>query len=185
MFNFALMENYIFTSERLGFRSWKTSDINLLFELNSNDEVMRYFPSTQTKSQTEAFITRMQEQYERNSFCYFAVEVLESKEFIGFIGLSEQTYEIDFNPSIDIGWRLHPNHWGKGYASEGAKACLKYAFDILKINEIVSVAPLINTPSILVMERIGMKKVKKFKHPLLKAYPKLAICVLYKKLRKL
>lgn len=173
------MENYLFTSERLGFRNWKTTDVDALFELNSNEEVMRYFPSTQTKIQAEAFIKRMQEQFSKNNFCYFAVEVLESNEFIGFVGLSEQTYEIDFNPSIDIGWRLHPKHWGKGYATEGAKTCLQYAFNNLKIKEIVSIAPTINIPSITVMKRIGMKKAKEFVHPLLKEYPKLETCVLY------
>ncbi|CAL2103248.1 GNAT family N-acetyltransferase [Tenacibaculum sp. 190130A14a] len=173
------MENYLFTSDRLGFRNWKTSDIDELFELNSNEEVMRYFPSTQTKNQAKAFIQRMREQFDKNNFCYFAVETIETKEFIGFIGLSEQTYEIDFNPSIDIGWRLHPRHWGKGYATEGAKACLKHAFKTLKIKEIVSVAPAINIPSITVMEKIGMTKTKEFTHPLLKEFPKLENCVLY------
>jgi len=172
--------NYIFTSERLGFRNWQLDDIDALFEMNSNEEVMRYFPTTSTKSQCEDFITRMQNQFQKNNFCYFAVEVLGSNEFIGFIGLCEQTYEIDFNPSIDIGWRLLPNFWGKGYATEGAKQCLHYAFNTLKLDEIVSVAPLINLTSITVMEKIGMQKIKTFDHPYLKKDPNLETCVLYK-----
>ena len=173
------MKNYLFTSERLGFRNWKTSDVNSLFELNSNNEVMRYFPAIQTKTQSESFIQRMQEQFQKNGFCYFAVEVIETQEFIGFIGISEQTYEIDFNPSIDIGWRLHPKFWRKGYATEGAKKCLEFAFKELNIKEIVSVAPTINIPSITVMKKIGMEKIKDFKHPLLKAHSELEMCSLY------
>lgn len=171
--------DYIFTSERLRFRNWKTSDIDFLFEMNSNKDVMRYFPTTQTREQCEDFINRMQQQFEKNKFCYFATEILETEELIGFIGLSEQAYEADFNPSVDIGWRLHPNFWGKGFATEGAKTCLQYGFNIIKLDEIVSVAPKINTPSIAVMEKIGMKKIKEFEHPFLIDYPNLNPCVLY------
>ncbi|WP_431166513.1 GNAT family N-acetyltransferase [Tenacibaculum halocynthiae] len=174
------MQNYLFTSKRLGFRNWKLSDIDDLFEINSNIEVMKYFPSTVTKEDCEKFIHRMQQQYIKNKFCYFAVEVIDTKQFIGFIGISEQTYEADFNPSIDIGWRLSPKFLGKGYATEGALQCLSYAFVQLKLPEIISVAPQINTPSITVMERIGMKKIKEFNHPLLSSFQEIEKCVLYK-----
>ncbi|OSY89410.1 GNAT family acetyltransferase [Tenacibaculum holothuriorum] len=175
------MKNYIFTSERLGFRNWKNSDIDFLFELNSNKEVMKYFPSTQTKEQCEAFMNRMQNLYYKTKFCYFLVEELTTQKSIGFIGLSEQTYKADFNPSIDIGWRLHPDFWNKGYATEGAKASLLYGFQQLKLKEIVSVAPIINAPSISVMNKIGMEKVNEFNHPLLAEFPNLEKCVLYRK----
>lgn len=175
------MSDYIFTSERLGFRNWKATDLDNLFEINSNDRVMQYFPSKLKESDNRNFIERMQKMYTEEGFCYFAVELLNTNEFIGFIGLSKQTYQIDFNPSIDIGWRLHPFFWGKGYASEGAEACLNYAFNKLNIKKIVSVAPKINIPSITVMIKIGMQKVKDFKHPLLKEYPNLQTCVLFKK----
>ncbi|MCF2875104.1 MULTISPECIES: GNAT family N-acetyltransferase [unclassified Tenacibaculum] len=174
------MQNYLFTSNRLGFRNWTDSDLDALHEINSNPEVMRYFPTILKKEQTLDFIHRMQKQFNEKKLCYFAVEIIETKEFIGFIGLSEQTYAADFNPSIDIGWRLHPNFWGKGYATEGAKRCLEYGFSQLKLKEIVSVAPIVNTPSIIVMEKINMKKVKEFKHPLLGNFPKIEACVLYK-----
>lgn len=175
------MQDYLFTSKRLGFRNWEISDINYLFEINSNIEVMKYFPSTISKEDCEKFIHRMQQQFIKNKFCYFAVDILETKQFIGFIGISEQTYEASFTPSTDIGWRLSPNFWGKGYATEGAKKCIEYGFNILGLNEIVSVAPIVNTPSITVMKKIGMTKKEEFKHPLLKDYPALENCVLYTK----
>lgn len=173
------MNDYIFTSARLGFRNWTATDLPKLQTINSNEEVMRFFPSTQTEQHTADFITRMQEQYAKTQFCYFAVEIITTKELIGFIGLSEQTYEADFNPSIDIGWRLDPKFWGRGYASEGASQCLTYAFDVLQLDQIVSVAPTVNLPSIGVMQKIGMKFVKEFKHPLLPDFPQIESCVLY------
>lgn len=174
------MQNYLFTSNRLGFRNWKKSDVDTLHEINSNEEVMRYFPKTQNKEQTLDFIHRMQKQFNDKKLCYFAVEIIDTKELIGFIGLSEQTYAADFNPSIDIGWRLHPKFWGKGYATEGAKRCIEYGFSQLNLKEIISVAPIINIPSITVMEKIKMKKVKEFQHPLLTSFPKIEACVLYR-----
>ncbi len=174
------MNSYIFTSENLGFRNWKASDLDELYRLNSNTEVMRFFPSTATKEQCEQFILRMQKQLETHQYCYFATEKKETQEFIGFVGLSLQTYKADFNPSTDIGWRLLPDFWGNGYATEGAKRCLSYGFETLKLPEIVSVAPSINITSIKVMEKIGMQKASTFNHPLLKEYPNLESCVLYK-----
>ena len=174
------MENkYIFTSERLGFRNWTSSDLDNMAEINAIAKVMEYFPSTQTLEQTKVFIERMQESFERTGFCYFAVEKLEDGKLIGFIGLNEQKFEADFTPCIDIGWRLHPNAWKKGYATEGAKACLYYAFEVLKLNKIYAFTPVINLKSEQVMKRIGMKKVKHFNFPLFANDERLKECVLY------
>jgi RimJ/RimL family protein N-acetyltransferase len=178
-----LNNKYIFTSQRLGFRNWKFSDTDKLFALNSDEEVMEFFPSLPSLEQTKNFIERMQSQFEKNDFCYFAVDVLETEEFIGFIGITEQNFEADFTPCIDIGWRLDKKYWNKGYANEGAKRCLEFAFVELKnrieIESIKATAPKINLKSRKVMEKIGMNYVKEFKHPALENDVRLEICVLY------
>ena len=171
---------YIFTSERLGFRNWKESDLELMYEINSDEDVMEFFPSTPTKLQTLEFINRMQNQFIKNGFCYFAVEKLENNEFIGFIGLSEQNYEADFTPCIDIGWRIKKSEWNKGLATEGAKKCLDFAFKNLQLLEICSVAPIINEKSQRIMQKIGMTKYYEFNHSLLNEFPHLQTCALYK-----
>jgi RimJ/RimL family protein N-acetyltransferase len=117
-------KSYLFTSERLGFRNWIASDIDRMSEINSDKKVMEFFPCVQSNEQTKLFVKRMQKHFDRTDFCYFAVDVLKSAELIGFIGLAEQTFEADFTPCVDIGWRLHTSAWNKGYATEGAKACL-------------------------------------------------------------
>jgi RimJ/RimL family protein N-acetyltransferase len=174
-----MQEKYLFTSERLGFRNWKESDIPKMFEISSDPIVMKHFPAIQSLQYTADFITRMQAQFLKNSYCYFAVELLQTQEFIGFIGLCEQTYEANFNPATDIGWRLHPHFWNQGYATEGARACLHYAFQTIHLKKVVSVATKGNIPSISVMKKIGMTKVKEFKHPSLTDFPELIDCVLY------
>ena len=112
-------------------------------------------------------------------YCYYAVEILGTKDLIGFIGIAYQDYEADFTPCIDIGWRLTTSVWGKGYATEGAKACLDHAFQQLAVDKIYAVAPITNIPSIHVMQKIGMQPVKTFHHPRLTNFPPLRQCVLY------
>ena len=147
---------------------------------NSDENVMEFFPSIPTKEQTTEFIKRMKKQFEDNGFCYFAVDKLEGNEFIGFIGLSKQTYDAAFTPCIDIGWRIKSNEWNKGFATEGAKKCLDYAFNDLKIEKIYSIAPKANIKSEYIMAKIGLKKQYEFEHPLLINNDQLKTCVLYK-----
>ncbi|MBD3907140.1 GNAT family N-acetyltransferase [Chryseobacterium sp. Ch-15] len=174
------IENYIFTSQRLGFRNWKSTDIEDLYEINSDKRVMEFFPNVATKKQTVEFVERMQTQFINKGFCYFAVDKLENNEFIGFIGLSEQTFDAEFTPCIDIGWRIKFSEWNKGFATEGAKRCLEYAFNDLKIKNIYSTAPKINLKSERVMLKLGLKKQYEFEHSLLKNDCRLRNCVLYK-----
>ena len=172
-------DNYFFTSHRLGFRNWRDSDIPVVAEMNADPEVMKFFPGLKSYKESAAFVARMQNQFNEKAYCYFAVDKLDDGEFIGFIGLSDQTYKASFTPCVDIGWRLSRNAWGNGYATEGAKACLGYAFDVLNMKEIYSVAPIINLPSIAVMEKIGMEKMEEFAHPLLLDDERLRECVVY------
>lgn len=174
-----MTSKYLFKSKRLGFRTWTNSDLVPMSHINSDSEVMQFFPKTQTQDDTANFIERMQNSYAKNGFCYFAVDRLEKDELIGFIGLSIQTFEADFTPITDIGWRLSRKYWGKGFATEGAKRCLDYAFDSHKLDKVFSTAPIINLPSIAVMAKIGMQKVKEFEHPLLLNNERLKRCVLY------
>lgn len=182
------MENYIdarpylFTSKRLGFRTWQAQDLEPMSRLNADPDVMHFFPRLLSVEQTKDFTDRMNAQYEQTGFCYFAVDRLDQSQFIGFIGLDRKTFLSDFTPCIDIGWRLDKQHWNKGFASEGALRCIDYAFKDLHINKILAMAPLINLPSIKVMLNIGMKQAAIFKHPLLLSDERLVNCVLYEKL---
>jgi len=170
---------YLFKSERLGFRNWMVSDISKMVEISADPKVMEYFPSILTAQQTEEFIERMQKQFSDEGFCYFAVDKLEDQKFIGFIGLSIQTFKSIFTPCIDIGWRLLQTEWGKGFATEGAKRCLDFAFNDIGIEKISAICPVVNEKSRRVMEKLGMCKKLSFNHPLLQDYQKLETCVLY------
>ncbi len=167
---------YLFTSLRLGFRNWIESDVPKMIAISSDEDVMEFFPAVATPEQTTVFIENMQALYKNKGFCYFAVEEVESKTLIGFVGLNSIEYERPFETSVDIGWRLSKEFWGKGYASEGARACLKYGFETLQIPQIVATAPVVNVRSIAVMKKVGMVKGGEFMHPRLKDFPHLNPC---------
>lgn len=171
---------FLFTSERLGFRAWEESDLDAMAAICADERVMEFFPKPLSRADTKGFIEKMQEQQAAYGHCYFAVELLERDGLIGFVGLAYQTYEAPFTPGVDIGWRLAQSAWGHGYATEGAKRCLVFAKEELKLNKMYAVASKTNLNSINVMEKIGMRLELEFNHPALHADSGLNPCVLYK-----
>jgi ribosomal-protein-alanine N-acetyltransferase len=108
------------------------------------------------------------------------VEEKETGLFVGALGLHEPTDQLPFLPCVEIGWRLSHEHWGKGYATEAGKEVLRFAFEVLKLEEVVSFTALINKRSRSVMERLGMKNsYKNFEHTALPVGHKLREHVLY------
>jgi len=171
--------NYLFTSERLGFRNWVEADLDAFALMNEDPDVMEFFPKTLTREMSLKLMQRLAQQFEEKQYTYFAVDKLDTGECIGFTGLCQQTYEADFTPCVDIGWRLSKQFWGNGYATEGAKRCLQYAFETLNLEKIYAIASAINVKSIHVMEKIGMKKAGTFIHPEIKDNERLRDCVWY------
>ena len=131
------------------------------------------------EQETAALMERMQQKYETWGYTYFAVEVLATGEWIGFIGLAYQGYKTEFAPATDIGWRLKQSAWGNGYATEGAKRCLEFAFEDLGLESVFAVCTIQNTKSENVMQKIGMTRKGEFNHPELSAYPDCERCVWY------
>jgi len=159
---------YVFYSLRLGFRKWTKADIPTYQMLSSDPRVMEYFPKgfwLDYEGAAQA-AERYNQHFEEEGYTYFAVDLLETSEFIGFIGLKKISYDIFFAPAIDVGWRLAYRFWGKGYATEGAQRCLSWFFDHFKGHKVVSLTTTENKASINVMKKIGMKKVGVFDHPL-------------------
>ncbi len=173
------MKKYLFTSERLGFRTWNIQDNKEFAKINADTDVMEHFPKTLSTEETSLFIERLQKHYEKNNYCYFATEIIETGELIGFIGLAYQDYKTEYTPETDIGWRLKKSSWGKGYATEGAKRCLDYAFKRLNLKKIIATCTIENKKSENVMKKIGMTKKGILKHPKLSDYPEYENCLIY------
>lgn len=165
---------------RLILRDWKEEDIPVFTELNRDERVMEFFLNKLTYQETIDFYNRIQTEFSTRGYGLYAVETKEDHAFIGYVGLHAVTFDVDFAPAIEIGWRLLPETWDKGYASEAASACLQYAKNILGLKEIYSFTSLPNKRSERVMQKIGMIKVKEFNHPLVPSDHPLLRHVLYR-----
>jgi len=155
-----------FETQRLSFRVWQGRHIPAFVAMNADAEVMRYFPSVQSSEQSIASVETWLRQFAEQGWSNWAVERRPSGEFLGFIGLSVPKRRLPFSPCVEIGWRLRRSAWGQGYATEGAKACLRIGFERIGLKAIVSFTALQNLPSVAVMQRIGMSNANaNFDHP--------------------
>jgi ribosomal-protein-alanine N-acetyltransferase len=134
---------------------------------------MENFPSVLTCDQSDAMMDRWVERIRCNGYGLWAVEVRNSGEFIGFVGLTVPTWKTAFTPCTEIGWRLARSAWGQGYATEAANATLATAFSAVGLDEVVSFTTTRNLRSQRVMKRIGMRRdpSEDFDHPRLAAGP--------------
>lgn len=170
---------YIFESERLGFRLWKDSDKARFAKMNADKDVMAFMPKSLTPKESNNFILKIEDHFTDKNYGLWAVDVKSTGSFIGFIGFYTAKFDSDFTPCVEIGWRINKVHWNKGYATEGARACLEYGFNNLGFDKIYSFTSKINVRSIRVMEKIGLIYEKDFDHPNLEADNPLRPHVLY------
>lgn len=145
-------------TDRLIIRNWLPRDADLFFRINSDPQVMAFFPFRRDRAATDEMLEQVRRKIDRKGYGFMAVENRKSGACIGFVGLQE----IDVEPAlpaetIEIGWRLAPEFWGKGYASEAAREVLRFGFQDLQKNEIVSFAVWNNDRSTAVMRRLGMR----------------------------
>lgn len=157
-------------TERLVLRQWCEKDLASFADLNADARVREYFPKLLSRQESDASVKLMAGHIERDGWGFWAASLAQTGEFIGFIGLEDVNFSAPFNqsaPAVEIGWRLAFDYWGKGYATEGALAALKYGYKILNLDEIVSFTAVANQRSRHVMEKIGMHHDPKddFDHP--------------------
>lgn len=171
--------DYVFESERLGFRRWKQQDRSLFASMSTDLDVMRYFPKLLAREEADQLINRFETHMNDKGYTMWAVEKKDDRTFIGFIGLLEISMPIRGKGYAEIGWRLDKRFWKQGYAVEGAKACLAHAFGPLGMKKVYSFTAVMNHPSQTVMKRIGMSKVEEFDHPKLDMSSPLKKHVLY------
>lgn len=156
-------------TERLILRQWRAEDHEPFIRLNQDPAVMEHFPALLSPKETEAAVDRIEAHFAARGFGLWAAEFRESGEFIGYVGLAVPRFEAHFTPCVEIGWRLRQEHWGRGLATEGARAAVRCAFEDLALQEIVSFTTPMNVRSRRVMEKLGMAHHPRdeFDHPLL------------------
>lgn len=155
---------YIETS-RLLLRGWQKSDLEPFARMNADQQVMRYFPEPYSQEKTRQFFATIQQEFADYGYGLYAAEEKITGLLIGYIGFHRAAFDMEFCPCIEIGWRLNKTFWNKGYATEGAKACLEYGFSHLGFEKVYSFTAVVNRPSERVMQKIGMSLECYFEHP--------------------
>jgi RimJ/RimL family protein N-acetyltransferase len=146
---------------RLLMRPWRDDDREPFAAMNADPVVMEHMIAPLTREQSDAFVDRMCAHFDEHGYGLWALE--DDAGFVGFTGLMWATFDVAFNPSLEVGWRLRRDSWGKGYASEAATAALQHGFE--HVERITSFTALGNVRSSRVMERIGMRRDLEFDHP--------------------
>jgi len=145
-------------TKRLILREWRESDLLPFAQINACGQVCKFLPKQLGREESDALAQCLQAHICKHGYGFFAVELEETGEFIGFTGLKHNDFDAPFTPAVEIGWRLSSSHWGKGYAPEAAKAVLKYGFNEAGLDEIVSFTVPDNMKSRRVMEKVGMER---------------------------
>lgn len=152
-------------------RQWKDSDLPAWCALNADARVRRYFPSTLTFEQATQEAQRIRGAIAQRGWGMWALELPGSLPFAGTVGLHVTTIDVPFVPTVELGWRLAPEAWGRGLATEAAQAAVRFAFEHLGLDEVTAYTAVDNLPSQAVMQRLGMHHTTAddFDHPLVEA----------------
>jgi RimJ/RimL family protein N-acetyltransferase len=170
------------STQRLLLRRWRAADHRPFAAMNADPEVMEHFPATLSPAQSTASVERFEACFETHGYGLWAIELPGEATFIGFTGLAPVDIEVPFAPAVEVGWRLARPFWGRGLASEAARAAVSFGFQAHGLPEIVSFTAKCNQRSRKVMERLGMRRHpgEDFDHPLLEAQDRLRRHVLYR-----
>ena len=144
----------VLETERLMLRHLTANDVEAMFAVIGDPETMKFYPQTFTREDAARWVTRSQERYRSDGYGLFAVILKSSGEVIGNCGLMRQ--EVEGESMLEVGYHFRRDHWGHGYATEAARACMTYAFHNLAARKVVSLIVAENLPSRRVAERNGM-----------------------------
>jgi RimJ/RimL family protein N-acetyltransferase len=168
------------TTERLRLRPWTDADMVPFAAINADARVMTFLGPVMGRTASDDLAIRIRTELDARGFGLWAAEIPGVAPFIGFIGLNPVDWE-PLAPAVEIGWRLAHDYWRQGYASEGARTVMRFAFEDLGFDELVAFTAVDNTRSQGVMKRIGMKRApqRDFDHPKLAADDPLRPHVVY------
>jgi RimJ/RimL family protein N-acetyltransferase len=151
---------------RLRLRQWRDDDDAPFAELNADPRVMEYFPSTLDRAASDALAASLRHAIATHGWGLWAVELRASNAFIGFVGLQQVPADLPFAPAVELGWRIAREHWGKGYAPEGAREAVRVGFEHVGVDALVAFTSVGNTKSRAVMQKLGMRaEPATFEHP--------------------
>lgn len=147
-------------TERLRLRPWEADDLDALAAIFAEPDFWRYpFGRGLTREETERFLERQIDHWATHGFGMWAAESRGGAQLLGYIGLAIPTWLPEVLPAVEVGWRLRPDHWGRGLATEGGRASLRHGFEELGLDRIVSIFVPDNVASGRVMAKLGLTTV--------------------------
>jgi RimJ/RimL family protein N-acetyltransferase len=155
----SLNEKIITQTERLIIREFQVLDIEALAQILAKPEVMQFsLDGVLSTKQTAVKIQSFLDSYQKNGYGKYALIHRQSRRLIGYCGIAVE--EIEGKSENELGYRIDSDFWGQGLATEAAKACLEYAFDKFKFDDVLGIVEPENQASIKVLEKVGMEFVK-------------------------
>jgi RimJ/RimL family protein N-acetyltransferase len=148
----------IVETPRLFVRHWEWSDAGAFARLAGDPRVMRFISGEPwTLERMHRFAIGGAGIGRLRGWCFWPVFLKKGGEFIGISGFGANAPSLfGLSGEVDLGWWLRPEHWGRGLATEAARALLAYGFERLKFPQIFAIAHVLNRPSIRVMVKLGM-----------------------------
>lgn len=145
-------------TERLLMREWRDDDLAPFAALNADPRVTEFFASSFSPTESDDLVESIRSCWRERRYGLWALERTETGAFIGYTGLWPAEFEAPFTPAVEVGWRLAPEHWGHGFATEAGHEAVRYGFETVRLAEIVSFTAGGNARSRRVMERLGLRR---------------------------
>jgi ribosomal-protein-alanine N-acetyltransferase len=168
---------------RLRLRPLRDDDIEVFAAMHADPRMMKFLGPPLARAESEAALSRILTKTRKGGLGPWAVELHDREGLIGLVGLSRSELEVSFAPCVELVWRLAPECWSHGYATEAARASLDFAFKVLGLAEVLAWTTPSNVASRRVMEKVGMTRdsAEDFDHPRLPAGHPLRRHMLYRR----
>jgi RimJ/RimL family protein N-acetyltransferase len=155
-------------TERLVLRRWEAGDRAALAAINADSEVMRFVGRGQPlgRGLSDELIARFEREWREREYGLWAVEERAAPGvLVGFCGLTVPMFLPEVLPAAEVGWRLARSAWGRGIATEAARASLAFGFTECGLRQIVAIVHPQNARSLRVCEKLGMSARRDRQHP--------------------
>jgi ribosomal-protein-alanine N-acetyltransferase len=152
----------VLSTERLALREMVSTDLDFVAGMLADPEVMRHYPKVYTRAEAQEWLDRQRARYLRDGYALWLVMLAATGEPVGQIGLVSQN--VKGTEETEVGYLLARAFWGRGLASEAARACRDHALRELGRPRVISLIRPENTPSRRVAERIGMRVLDRTPH---------------------
>lgn len=155
-------DDTVLVTARMRLRPFRPDDVDALWSIQRDPETMHWYPHPFERNESQAWIARNLDRYERDGHGQWAVELLEDGRFAGSCGLTVQ--QVDGVPDVEAGWMFDRALWNRGLATEAGRACRDLAFGAMGRTRLISLVRPENVPSCRVAEKLGMSVEKETMH---------------------